>query len=53
MLYGIYVLHIGLMPVMGAPKERAAGYTTAVVAAGIALGLLAAALSAVANGLGS
>lgn len=52
MLYGIYVLYLGLVPVMSTPKERAAGYTAAIVVVGIVLGLLLGALGAAAGGLG-
>ncbi len=47
-LYGLYLLYLGLPPVMGAPRERALGYTVVVVIAVvlvyIAMGLLAGAL---------
>jgi hypothetical protein len=51
MLYGIYVLYLGLVPVMSTPKERAAGYTAAIVVVGILLGLLLEALGAAVGGL--
>lgn len=47
--YGIYVLYLGLPVVMGAPKEKAVGYTAAVVICTILLGVL---LGAIAGGLG-
>ncbi len=44
-LYGLYLLYLGLPPVMGAPRERALSYTIAVVIAVvlvyIAIGLVA------------
>lgn len=52
MLYGIYVLYLGVVPVMSAPKERAAGYTAAIVIVGIVLGLLLGALGAAVGGIG-
>jgi hypothetical protein len=52
MLYGIYVLYLGLVPVMSTPKERAAGYTAAIVVVGILLGLLLGALGAAVGGSG-
>ena len=47
MLYAIYVLYLGLIPVMNAPKERAAGYTATVLAVGILIGVLAGMMGAV------
>ena len=47
--YGIYVLYLGLPVVMGAPKEKAVGYTAAVVIRTILLGIV---LGAIAGGLG-
>jgi len=44
--YGIYVLYLGLPPVMRAPRERAAGYTATVVICCILVGVLFGALSA-------
>jgi hypothetical protein len=52
MVYAIYVLYLGLVPVMSTPKERAAGYTAAIVVVGILLGLLLGALGAVVGGVG-
>ena len=47
--YGIYVLYLGLPVVMRSPKEKAVGYTAAVVICTILLGIV---LGAVAGGLG-
>lgn len=44
-LYTIYVLYLGLPVVMRAPKERALGYTVAVILTGIVMGLVLGALS--------
>ena len=44
-IYTIYVLYLGLPVVMRAPRERAVGYTVAVILSGIVLGLLLGALS--------
>jgi hypothetical protein len=52
MLYGIYVLYLGVVPVMSTPKERAAGYTATIVVVGIVLGLVLGALGAAAGGIG-
>lgn len=51
MLYGIYILYLGLMPVMSAPRERAVGYTAAVVVVTLVLSLLVGALGAATFGL--
>jgi hypothetical protein len=39
-LYGIYVLYLGLIPVMQTPKERAVGYTATIIVVTIVLGIL-------------
>ena len=44
-LYAIYVLALGLPVVMRAPKERAVGYTVAVILTGIVMGIVLGALS--------
>ncbi len=51
MLYGVYVLYVGLVPVMGAPRERAVGYTAGVIAVMLVLGVLVAALGTAMSGL--
>jgi hypothetical protein len=50
-LYTIYVLYLGLPIVMRAPRERAVGYTVAVILSGIVLGVLLGALSMAFGGL--
>jgi Yip1 domain len=40
LLYGLYVLYLGVVPVMDAPKERALGYTVTIVLATIVLSLV-------------
>jgi hypothetical protein len=40
MLYGIYVMYLGLIPVMQTPKERAAGYTATIIIVTIVLSIL-------------
>ncbi len=49
-LYAIYVLYLGLPIVMRAPKERAVGYTVAVILSGIVLGIVLGALGAAVGG---
>ena len=49
-LYAIYVLYLGLPIVMRAPKERAVGYTVAVILSGILLGIVLGALGAAVGG---
>jgi hypothetical protein len=44
-LYAIYVLYLGLPIVMRAPKERALGYTVAVILTGLLMGIVLGALS--------
>jgi hypothetical protein len=39
-LYGIYVLYLGLPVMMKSPREKAVGYTAAVIICGIVLGIL-------------
>lgn len=39
-LYAIYLLYLGLPRVMGAPQDKAAGYTAVVVIAAIVLGVI-------------
>lgn len=39
-LYSIYVLYLGLQSVMKAPKEKAIGYTVAVIIVAIVLGMV-------------
>jgi Yip1 domain/zinc-ribbon domain len=51
-LYGIYVLYLGLPIVMRSPREKAAGYTAAVVICTILLGILFGVLSATAGHFG-
>jgi hypothetical protein len=40
LLYGLYVLYLGVAPVMSTPKERALGYTVTIVLATVVLSLL-------------
>jgi hypothetical protein len=51
-LYALYVLYLGLPVVMRAPKEKALGYTFAVVCSGILLGLVIGAAFAAVGGVG-
>jgi hypothetical protein len=51
-LYGIYVLYLGLPIVMRSPREKAVGYTAAVVICTILLGILFGVLSATAGHFG-
>src|SRR4029077_10039874 len=51
-LYGLYVLYLGVVPVMNAPNERALGYTVTIVVATILFSLLAGALVGVTTGTG-
>jgi hypothetical protein len=51
-LYGIYVLYLGLPIVMRSPREKAVGYTAAVVICTILLGILFGVLSIAAGRLG-
>jgi hypothetical protein len=51
-LYGIYVLYLGLPIVMRSPREKAFGYTAAVVICTILLGILFGVLSAAAGRFG-
>ncbi len=39
-IYAVYLLYLGLPRVMGAPREKAAGYTALVVVVGIVLGFI-------------
>jgi hypothetical protein len=50
-LYAIYVLYLGLPVVMRAPRERALGYTVAVILSGIVLGVVLGALGAAFGGM--
>jgi hypothetical protein len=54
MLYGIYLLYLGLIPVMSTPKERAAGYAATIIAvtllAGLLMGMMGAAARPVITG---
>ncbi len=53
LLYGLYVLYLGVVPVMSAPKERALGYTVTIVLATILLSLLVGAvIGMTGNGFG-
>jgi hypothetical protein len=52
MLYGIYVLYLGLIPVMSTPKEGAAGYTATVVIVTILLSFLVGMLGVARMGIG-
>ncbi len=53
LLYGLYVLCLGVVPVMGTPKERAVGYTVTIVLATLLLSLLVGAvIGMTGNGLG-
>jgi hypothetical protein len=40
MVYGIYLLYLGLIPVMQTPKERAVGYTATIIIVTIVLSIL-------------
>lgn len=40
LIYGIYVLYLGLPVVMRSPQDKAAGYTVAVIICGILVGLV-------------
>jgi hypothetical protein len=51
-LYGIYVLYLGLPLLMRSPREKAAGYTAAVVICTLLLGILFGILSATAGHFG-
>ena len=48
-LYGIYVLSLGLPPLMQSPKEKAFGYTASVVICTILVGIVFAILSTLAH----
>jgi hypothetical protein len=50
-LYAVYVLYLGLPIVMRAPKERALGYTVAVILTGIVVGVVLGGLSLTVGGL--
>jgi hypothetical protein len=52
LIYGIYVLYLGLPVLMRSPRERAAGYTAAVVGCTLLLGLVFMAVSVVAGRFG-
>jgi hypothetical protein len=43
-IYSIYVLYLGLQVVMKAPKEKALGYSAAVIIISIVLGVVASAV---------
>jgi hypothetical protein len=43
-LYGIYLMYLGLTPVMKVPRDKAAGYTVVVVVVTLVLGAIAAAM---------
>ena len=49
-LYAIYVLYLGLPVVMRGPKEKALGYTAAVILTGILCGVVLGALAAAVGG---
>ncbi|HEY4958751.1 MAG TPA: YIP1 family protein, partial [Caldimonas sp.] len=49
-LYAIYVLYLGLPVVMRGPKEKALGYTVAVILTGIVCGVVLGALGAAVGG---
>jgi hypothetical protein len=51
-LYGIYVLYLGLIPVMQTPKERAVGYTATIIIVTIVLSILIGLLFATLGGAG-
>jgi len=51
-IYGIYVLYLGLPLMMRSQPEKAAGYTAAVVACSILVGMLFGAVAAVLGGAG-
>jgi hypothetical protein len=50
--YGIYLLYLGLPPLMRSPKEKSFGFTVTVVICTLLLGLLLGALSAATGALG-
>ena len=52
LFYGIYVLYLGLPVLMRSPQERALGYTTAVVACTLLLGIVFLGVSVVAGRFG-
>lgn len=45
-IYGIYVLYLGLPVMMGAPRDKASAYTTAVVVCTLVVGILFGAVGA-------
>jgi hypothetical protein len=51
-IYGIYLLYLGLPLLMRSPREKAVGYTAAVVICTILLGVLFGAVMALTGGLG-
>jgi hypothetical protein len=51
-LYGIYVLYLGLVPVMQTPKERAVGYTATIIIVTIVLSILLGVVFATLGGAG-
>lgn len=51
-LYAIYVLYLGLPVVMRSARERAFGYTVAVILSGMLVGLVIGALGAAVGGIG-
>jgi Yip1 domain/zinc-ribbon domain len=52
-IYGIYLLYLGLPQLMRSPREKAVGYTAAVVVCTIVLGIVFGTLSAVTGGFGN
>jgi len=52
-LYGIYLLYLGLPCLMRNPREKATGYTAAVVVCTILVGVVFSVLSAVTGGVGA
>jgi hypothetical protein len=51
-IYGIYVLYLGLIPVMQTPKERAVGYTATIIVVMIVLSILLGVVLATLGGAG-
>lgn len=51
MVYGIYLLYLGLIPVMQTPKERAVGYTATIIIVTIMLSILLGVLLGTLGGL--
>lgn len=52
MLYGLYLMYLGLPVLMRAPKEKAVGYTVVVVVCAIVVSIVIGALSMCVGGLG-